>query len=430
MQYFDAIERDNTAPMNNLFERVLYTELPRDVDYSWLNPIIIVWGIATQGLLFSLVFLFGSWDGFMRAYAHIETEFGQDSKLLFLFVTAFAIIFRSYFCVTSITKFKATMQKDFDSRYSVFVISGIVTQNMAMLVVYIFVAMALLLAGYSFSNYSSLIEFGVIVDHYKTVIDQVPTVFNIGYWPTLVLTYLVYSFFAYWLHRLGHESRLLWLLSHRPHHFSTTLHAGTTVEADPPFVLGLISRLMVAFIASLFVKLFYDDSYLFIELVMYQMVIGTLLFFNHSDVHYDCLRNNKWLYPLVRFAGIGPFHYLHHSSAPEHSKVNISGEFWCFWDRIFGTYAEPPKKIPKVGLTHQPEIYMNPISFAFSGLLQIIYELRHNRSLLVRLKIIFGGVAYIPPQTKNYLKKPGGSTLGSPLIGLQGKAAAAGHLLT
>jgi hypothetical protein len=41
VQDFDAIERDSGAPMNNLFERVLYTELPEDVDYAWLNPVII-----------------------------------------------------------------------------------------------------------------------------------------------------------------------------------------------------------------------------------------------------------------------------------------------------------------------------------------------------------------------------------------------------
>tara|TARA_B110001452_G_scaffold210115_1_gene180478 strand:- start:5044 stop:6246 length:1203 start_codon:yes stop_codon:yes gene_type:complete len=392
--------------MGNLFNKLLYSEIPEDIDYSWLYPIIIVWGIATQGLLFSLIFLFGSWDAFMRAYAHIETEFGQDYKVLFLSVTIFATVFRSYFCVTSITKFKVTMKRDFDNRYSAFVVSGIVTQNIAMLGLYLLVALALLATGYSFSNDSSVIEFRVFVEYYRSIIDQVPTLFDLGYWPTLVVTYLVYSFFAYWLHRLGHESRALWLLSHRPHHYSTTLHAGTTVEADAPFVLGLISKLIIAFVASLLVKLVYDDSYVFIELVMYQMVIGTVNFFNHSDVHYDCLRNNKWLYPFIRFTGVGPFHYLHHSSAPEYSKVNIAGEFWCFWDRIFGTYAEPPKAIPKIGLTNQPEMYMNPVSFAFSGLLQMLYELRHNRSFLVRLKIIFGGVYYMPPLTKSYLKKP------------------------
>jgi hypothetical protein len=64
---------------------------------------------------------------------------------------------------------------------------------------------------------------------------------------------------------------------------------------------------------------------------------------------------------------------------------------------------------PQFGLTNQPALELSAMAVVFGGLQQIWYELKHNKDFLTRIKIIFGGIYYIPPITKDYLKiKDGG----------------------
>jgi hypothetical protein len=50
-----------------------------------------------------------------------------------------------------------------------------------------------------------------------------------------------------------------------------------------------------------------------------------------------------------------------------------------------------------------PTMKLNPFRIIFSGLAQMVYELRMNRDWLTRMKIIFGGIYYVPPITKDFL---------------------------
>jgi hypothetical protein len=103
--------------------------------------------------------------------------------------------------------------------------------------------------------------------------------------------------------------------------------------------------------------------------------------------------------------GHGAYHYLHHSSALEHQMVNLGGGIALLWDHVFGTFREPPLNAPAVGWTNNPEIYHNPLRVIFGGPARILYELRHNRGIALRLRVLFGPVDWNPPQTKDYLKK-------------------------
>jgi sterol desaturase/sphingolipid hydroxylase (fatty acid hydroxylase superfamily) len=249
------------------------------------------------------------------------------------------------------------------------------------------------------------LDFQFVMNAVQGYIDKIPVFIELPYFVALIISHVLMSLVAYLWHRLAHESRFLWLLSHRPHHISTTLCSATVLEADPRFPFGFIWKmLMFGFVGGVISHLVSGEFY-FIELAMLGMVGGFLEIHNHVSAYYEDIRKNKPLmFVMHALGGQGPYHYLHHSSDPDETVVNIGGGYFLLWDRIFGTYKKPPIKKPKIGLTNQPELYFNPFNVALSGLLQIVYELRNN-SLRYWLAIIFGGIYYSPPKTKKYLFK-------------------------
>jgi hypothetical protein len=74
-----------------------------------------------------------------------------------------------------------------------------------------------------------------------------------------------------------------------------------------------------------------------------------------------------------------------------------------FWDRVFGTYAAPTAERPAVGLQGSPPLSANPLRLAFAGVLQLCYELKHNRGILTRLRILFGASSWSPERTRDFV---------------------------
>ncbi len=390
--------------MGTLFNKLIYTEIPEGFTRKWIRPLSIIWGLSTAALLYGLIFLFGSMEAFQEFYDYLDTPERQPQLYFLLMVTAAGVGFRAYIAVTSITQHDRRLNNVLEDRYVAFIISSIIMQNIVMLLLYAGIGMVMFLFGYSaFDSF----KLKILVDFFQGVTDAVPTLVQLPYWAALLATYLSYSLCAYFAHRMGHESRLLWLLAHRPHHVPTTLCSATTVEADPPFALGLVWKIIAkAFLGSLIAKVFHEGNTFFIELAILHMAWGCAEIFNHSSAHYERIRKNKWLHPIMTVLGTGPYHVLHHSAEPEHAVVNLGSDLFLFWDRVFGTFHQTPEKIPALGLTHQPDIYHNPLNFALAGVLQISYELRHNKDFVTRLKIIFAGIFYVPPVSKSFLKKP------------------------
>lgn len=40
------------------------------------------------------------------------------------------------------------------------------------------------------------------------------------------------------------------------------------------------------------------------------------------------------------------------------------------WDKLFGTYVEPPVSRPTIGLTGDPQLHVNPVRLLLAGLVQ------------------------------------------------------------
>jgi len=84
------------------------------------------------------------------------------------------------------------------------------------------------------------------------------------------------------------------------------------------------------------------------------------------------------------------------------NMINMGGGFFFIWDRVFGTFKPVADKKPDVGLIGQPTLYMNPLRLAFSGVAQLLYELKHNKGFKVKIKILFGPSEYMPPVSRDY----------------------------
>src|SRR5690606_17093905 len=85
----------------------------------------------------------------------------------------------------------------------------------------------LMAAGLDFSAGWLFIENTATAAH-GWVMTHVPTVVELPAAVAVVAVFMVAGFFHYWLHRLGHESRALWLLFHRHHHMSPNLSQYST----------------------------------------------------------------------------------------------------------------------------------------------------------------------------------------------------------
>lgn len=236
------------------------------------------------------------------------------------------------------------------------------------------------------------------IDHH------VPTLVELPAMPwALLFGWTLYSFTSWFVHWLGHRSRFLWHVCHAPHHMPEFLHPlGVPLGFGFDFLVWLPRTLCTAILT----KLFATEPLLF-ESGIVALLAYCLEIFNHSSAHYDTARRSPALHFLANlFGGHGAYHYLHHSSAREHQMANLGGGAFLLWDRLFGTFAEPPLERPVIGLTGNPEIYLNPLRVVFGGLARIAYEWRANSSWRTRLLILFGPIEYMPPLTRDFVKKP------------------------
>jgi sterol desaturase/sphingolipid hydroxylase (fatty acid hydroxylase superfamily) len=231
----------------------------------------------------------------------------------------------------------------------------------------------------------------------------IPTLIKIPYKiPVLIIAFSLYSLTAYFLHWLTHVSRFLWHVVHAPHHLPDYLHP---LGAPLAYTFDFFLLLPKVVAAGLITKLFYTEP-LILETGLLALFFYNFEIFNHSAVHYSLARKNKFIHFMSQLTGGGgAYHYLHHSSAKEHQMANIGGGLFMIWDRLFGTFVEPSEERPVTGWTDSPPTRMNPFRVILGGPAKILYELKHNKDWKTRFLIIFGHIEYMPPVTKEFIKK-------------------------
>ena len=259
--------------------------------------------------------------------------------------------------------------------------------------------------GFDFAGAYAFVERGAVWLN-TWVYAHIPTVVPLPRIVAFALIYTLAGFFHYWLHRVGHEFRAGWLLFHRPHHMPTVLTHPTTPPVFAAFPLFIFAFVPYTLIFGAVSKLVYPEP-LYAELVIYNALAWVGGVFGHQTAFYDWAYKNKFFYGLSAFFGNGVHHYTHHAKEQQYSRhgsnmVNIGGGFLYVWDRVFGTYCQPPAQRPEVGLSEGVELHPNPVRLAYAGMWQLAYELRHNKDWRTRLRILLGSSDWTPPISKDF----------------------------
>lgn len=149
---------------------------------------------------------------------------------------------------------------------------------------------------------------------------------------TVAAAFLAVDLSYYWEHRCAHRVRALWSAYHEIHHSS------------PDYTIATAYR--VSFLTQLFAPAFYLP-WVLLGFDPISIVALQLLAF-----HYQAWLHTETIGPLGaldRWINTPAVHRVHHSAALEHRDRNL-GAITLLWDRLFGTYAAPPREPLRYGV--------------------------------------------------------------------------------
>jgi sterol desaturase/sphingolipid hydroxylase (fatty acid hydroxylase superfamily) len=155
-----------------------------------------------------------------------------------------------------------------------------------------------------------------------------------------LLSQFIWDFFYYWLHRLQHESPVLWQ-EHKLHHMDEQLCALTSLRQH-----WLDSLLIGSTVTIPMAILFKLDP---IQGTIGASLSAVWAAFVHANIRLH-------LGPASVFLGNPQLHRIHHSRVREHHDRNYA-PFCPIWDVLFGTYQHPkPDEYPLTGVHNENEV--------------------------------------------------------------------------
>jgi len=156
-----------------------------------------------------------------------------------------------------------------------------------------------------------------------------------------VAAFVLYDLCYYFLHRFGHEWRILWA-SHAAHHQSEEYNLSTALRQTSTGFLGGI---------------FYAPLYLIGFPTPMLIAVGSVNLIYQFWVHTEHVRR---LGIVDRILVTPSNHRVHHAKNPCYIDRNYGGVF-VIWDRIFGTFEDERESEPCVyGITEQLNSF-NPL---------------------------------------------------------------------
>ena len=249
-----------------------------------------------------------------------------------------------------------------------------------------------------FSLFNPLIESGLV--YYEKLIAKVPTLFELNGVVALILVCIIGDFCFYWSHRWCHNIRFFWNLGHVNHHRNRNL-TSLTFGIDPQSLIvnaaggKSFMLILLPFFLKLFSLNFLDAGWFLVVAMFFDILIDP----SHSTTLYDLERKFKPL-KMLRYVFVTTgVHFVHHA---REKKFEIAGgcnfgSRFTIWDRLFGTYAEPPEYIPESGLfSDETDYCVNPIRYVVYPHVRMFKELKQNK-IKYWPKILFGPTTYDPP---------------------------------
>lgn len=162
-----------------------------------------------------------------------------------------------------------------------------------------------------------------------------------GFWQLAALTLVfaaVADFSTYWIHRLHHESPLIWPF-HAVHHSAEVLTPLTLYRKHPVYdILGSLLHGTLSGIATGIVV-----YALFGRISVMAIGGANLIYFVFHAVGSNLRHSHVWFSygPVLERIFVSPAqHQIHHSRRPEHHDRNY-GEVFAVWDWMFGTLYLP-----------------------------------------------------------------------------------------
>jgi len=155
------------------------------------------------------------------------------------------------------------------------------------------------------------------------------------------IAYFIFTFFAYWWHRLRHASPLIWRIFHQLHHSPKRLQTLTAFYIHP---LDMVADLFISnTIVYLLLGLNLEAA------AWYILITGTAGLVVHANI-----RLPRWVGYVFQTPEM---HRLHHKI--NHHAHNYSDIVW--WDMIFGTYCNPKEDIEECGFSAKQESQIIPM---------------------------------------------------------------------
>jgi sterol desaturase/sphingolipid hydroxylase (fatty acid hydroxylase superfamily) len=335
-----------------------------------------------------------------NAFSYTYQNFEQNFPHIWLLVALSCVLFRIFFIIHSyfISK-KALGDEAFKKLFLTGATSFLVGSLSGLLILGLFAGIASL-TGFGVTYEGNPINY-TMQKLSQFINTHVPTILNVhSYWVAFILTIFLKGLPNYFIHWLSHQTRFFWLVTHRSHHVMEYLYPTATA---PAYSFDFLLSIPSTFVAIVVSKLIYTEP-LVMEMILFSTFTYSFEVFNHSLAHYQMCYHNPFIRNITRlFGDLGVYHLVHHSAKPQDQTINLGGTPFMFWDRLFGTYRKPYAETPPIGLTNQPPISWSPFRIIYSGIAQLVYEWKMNKDLLTRFKIIFGGIYYKPPVTKDFL---------------------------
>lgn len=176
---------------------------------------------------------------------------------------------------------------------------------------------------------------------------EYPVIESSPLWVRVLAAILLHDFLMYWSHRLKHEWEWFWI-THEYHHSATRITLLTDFRVHP------LDYIVHFTITILLVRIFFpadvQNSWLFVWI----MAAPGLIAHSRIDTGFGF---------IGRYFIVSPrFHHLHHSETD--SKFKNYGNFFVFWDRMFGTYAAPERSINDIKVGIENNAYENKSAIA------------------------------------------------------------------
>jgi len=413
-----------TPSKNRLWQRLFNKEFNMSDRHNKIAlPIVIIfaitYAIAFLGLMPYIAYLGpglgDDWNiqPFLQllndTWSYVDAQWHHPLWLFLIALITLNITFTAGIIICGYTFYPAAMGKTFPITilFTYLSLSAICTTGLG--IIYLLIALIATILGYDFL--AGLHAVSDLLQQIRTYSEQVPTLIAMPAFLAFIVLNMVGGFFHYWFHRLSHESRLIWLLFHRTHHMTPELMQPTTQAVFNSFPFFIVAVIPYVFIFSIIGKLMSDESLLH-YLIVYKLLSAFSNMWSHQTALYQWAHQQKWIRVLSTITSEGVYHYLHHSAENTHNHkrgnlINIGGGLFFIWDRIFGTYVPLTSIQPRVGLQgiQASDMSSNPLRLALSGTAQILFELKHNRSVKSWLMILLGPSDYIPRHSKDYVLK-------------------------